>query len=206
MASTIKKVVINYSTVLLVGALVFLSNFLDTKIFIFGENEFAVWFVLSILCFASGWFINRTLGWHYGGKVLFAVIIGVTFLSVLMITFFNEYFAANELITENIILYTLRNITLGAMGFFGMAIQAILSEEREVVILREKIKIYEAKNIDHKKEAELELREAKLEAQKIIFEAEAKAKNTFLKKERIEKELKEFIQAEKELIKKYEEL
>jgi len=39
-----------------------------------------------------------------------------------------------------------------------------------------------------------------------MLEAEAKSKNMILKKERIEKELQEFIQAEKELIKKYEEL
>ena len=43
-------------------------------------------------------------------------------------------------------------------------------------------------------------------SEKIIFDAEANAKNTLLKKERIESELKEFIQAEKELIKRYEEL
>jgi hypothetical protein len=40
---------------------------------------------------------------------------------------------------------------------------------------------------------------------KIINDAEAEAKNITLKKERIESELKEFIQAEKELIKKYED-
>ena len=204
--SALNKKLANYGAVLLIGVLIFISNFLDTDLFIFGENNFTVWFVLSIMCFACGWFINRTLGWQYGGKVVFAVIIGVTFLSVFMITFFREYFAISELLFENIILYSLRNITLGAMGFFGMAVQQVLGEEREVVLLREKIKILEEIRYDRNKESELELKEAQLKAKEILFEAQAQSKNMILKKERIERELKEFIQAEKELIKKYEEL
>ena len=50
------------------------------------------------------------------------------------------------------------------------------------------------------------LREAQLKADKIVNDAEAKSKNTFLKKERIEGELKEFIQIQRELIKRYEDL
>lgn len=130
----------------------------------------------------------------------------MTFLSIFMITFFDEYFASSELIFENVILYTLRNITLGAMGFFGMAIQIVVAEEREVVLLREKLKIMEEIRYDRNKESELELKEAEIKAKKIILDAEVQSKNMIMKRERIEKELKEFIQAEKELIKKYEEL
>lgn len=202
----LKKTIADYGAVLLIGILIFTSNFLDTDIFIFGENHFAVWFVISIMCFACGWFINRTLGWQHGGKVVFSVIIGVTIISIFMITFFREYFASSELLFENIILFSLRNITLGAMGFFGMAIQQVLGEEREVVLLREKIKILEEIRYDRHKESELELKEAQLKAKEILFEAQSQSKNMILKKERIEKELKEFIQSEKELIKKYEEL
>jgi regulator of protease activity HflC (stomatin/prohibitin superfamily) len=60
--------------------------------------------------------------------------------------------------------------------------------------------------MDAKKEADLTLKEAKIQAQKLINDAELNAKNIFLKKERIEKELKEFIQIEKELLNKYEDL
>ena len=59
---------------------------------------------------------------------------------------------------------------------------------------------------DSKKEAELLLREASIKAEKIINDSEATAKNIILKKERIEHELKEFIQTERELLKRYEEL
>ncbi len=199
------KNIIKYATAILLGVLIFASDFLDTDIFNFDEKNFAVWFVLSILCFASGWYINKTLGWHKGGKIVFSVIIAVTIVSIFMITFFSGYFNANEILTENLILYSLRNVTLGAMGFFGMAIQEFINNRRDTQILIEKFEFLERESDISKKEAKLIIKEANLNAEKIINNAEAKAKNLFLKKERIEKELKEFIQTERELIKRYEE-
>lgn len=201
-----KKMLVNYGAAVLLAAFLFISNFLNTNLFDFGQLNFAVWFVLSIFSFSCGWFINRVLGWQHGGKIVFAIIIAVTIVSLFVIIFFNEYFSAAELLTENIILYSLRNITLGAMGFFGMAVQEVLGSERESVILKEKIKVYEQTMLDAKREAEITLKEAKVKAQKLVNDAELHAKNTILKKERIESELKEFIHTERELIKKYEEL
>lgn len=201
-----KKFITSYSTPLLLGLLIFTSDFLNTSLFNFGDRNFAVWFVLSILCFACGWYINRTLGWQRGGRIVFAVIVAVTILSIAIIVFYNEYFGTFELLAENLILFSLRNITLGAMGIFGMATQEVVSGEKEALILREKVKVFEATASDSRKEAELLIKEAKLTADTIIHEAEATAKNIFLKKQRIEQELKEFIQTERELIKKYEEL
>ncbi len=199
------KNILKYATAILLGVLIFASDFLDTDIFNFDEKNFAVWFVLSILCFASGWYINKTLGWHTGGKIVFSVIIAVTIVSIFMITFFSGYFNANEILTENLILYSLRNVTLGAMGFFGMAIQEVINNRRDTQILIEKVELLERESNISKKEAKLIIKEARLNAEKIINDAEAKSKNLFLKKERIEKELKEFIQTERELIKRYEE-
>jgi hypothetical protein len=201
-----KERLFNYLTPALLGVLMLSSNFLNTSIFNFGNNNFAVWFVLSVLCFACGWFIDKTLGWHTGGKVIFSIIIGATVLSILIISFFREYFAANELLTENLILYSLRNITLGSTAFFGMAVVEVFSMQKDFVVITEKLKIYEDAVRDSKKEAELEIKEAKINAQKIINDADMHAKNIDQKKERIEKELKEFIQTERELIKKYEDI
>ena len=206
MAFSPKRVLVDYGAAILLAVFLFFSNFLNTNLFDFGQLNFAVWFVLSIFCFSSGWFINRVLGWQRGGKIVFAIIIAITIVSLFIIIFFNEYFSASQLITENIILYSLRNIMLGAMGFFGMALQEVLGSERESVILKEKIKVYEQTMLDAKREAELTLREAKVASQKLINDAELSAKNTILKKERSESELKEFIHTERELIKKYEEL
>lgn len=196
--------ILKYIVPVLLGVLLFASNFLNTQLFRFGDNNFAVWFVMSMLCFACGWYINKSFTWHFGGKVVFATIIASTIVSIFIITFFRDYFAATQPLAENLILYTLRNITLGSMAFFGMAITEIFTLQKEASVNREKVKIIEEVGKDVKKEAELELREAKINAKKIINDAEAAAKNIILKKERIEKELKEFIQAEKELIKKYE--
>lgn len=43
-----------YLTPLLLGVLIFASNFLHTDIFKFGELNFAVWFIISLFCFACG--------------------------------------------------------------------------------------------------------------------------------------------------------
>lgn len=197
---------IKYSTPVLLGVLMFASNFLNTSLFSFGNNNFAVWFVLSVLCFACGWYINKTLGWHFGGRVVFSTIIAATFVGIIVITFFNDYFTGSELLTENLILYSLRNIVLGSMAFFGMAVVEVLAMQKEFVVIKEKLRIYEDAIKESQKEAELVLKEAKINAQKIINDAEINAKNIMLKKERIEKELKEFIQIERELIRKYEDL
>jgi hypothetical protein len=199
------KTLYHYATPVLLGVLMFASNFLNTQIFNFAEHNFTVWFVLSLLCFACGWYINKTFGWHFGGKVVFATIVSATIISILLISFFRDYFAANQLLTENLILYSLRNITLGAMAFFGMSVAEVLIMQKHYAVTNEKIKLYDEMLKDAKKEAELEIREAKINAKKIIYDAQAEAKNITLKRERIESELKEFIQAEKELIKKYEE-
>jgi hypothetical protein len=199
-----KDLFIRYVVPALLAVLMFSSNFLNKKLFGFDDQNFAVWFVLSVLCFTCGWYINQSLGWRLGGRVVFSIIVAATFISIIMITFFQEYFDANELITENLLLYSLRNIMLGAMAFFGMALAEVLILQKELLVFQEKQKIIDETGKDLRKEAELELREAKIKAQKILNDAEAEAKDITLKKDRIEKELKEFIRTEKEFIKKYE--
>jgi hypothetical protein len=201
-----KRKLYNYIFPLLLGILMFASNFLNTNLFSFGNHNFTVWFVLSVLCFALGWYINKSLGWRTGGKIVFSLIIAVTIISIMIITFFRDYFAANELLTENLVLYSLRNVTLGAIAFFGMAVSEVLTLEKEIAVIKEKLGIFEGELKDAKKEAELEIREAKIEAKKIVTEAGITAKEIMSKKNKIENELKDFIQAEKELIRKYEDV
>lgn len=198
------KKLASYFAPALIAVLIFLSNFLDTEIFKFGENNFAVWFVISVFCFALGWYMNKSYDWHLGGKIIFALAIATSFISIFLVTFFKEYFSASSLVAENIILYTLRDIMLGTMAFFGMAMGEIFSLQKELLEVKSKLNIFEEYIKSAKDEAALTVLEAKVKAEKIINDAESCAKNTLLKKERIEKELKEFIQIERELIKKYE--
>ena len=55
-----------------------------------------------------------------------------------------------------------------------------------------------------KMKSELMLKEAALESEKIILEANRKASNILEQKNILERKLKEFIEVEKELIKKYD--
>jgi hypothetical protein len=203
-----KRELLDFVAPALLAVIMFASNFLNTEIFDYGNNNFAVWFVISFLSFGCGWYINKSLGWQFGGKVVFSIVIAVTFISVFMITFFRDFFGANYLLAENFILYSLRNITLGAMALFGMSIVETMIQHNKNELLQEKLNNNQPPHSDYdsKKESDLDIREAKLHAQKIITEAELEAKNIILKKERIQQELREFIRAEKELIKKYEDV
>jgi hypothetical protein len=182
------------------------SNFIGVELFSFGAYNFTVWFVLSVFCFASGWFLSRQAGWQYGGKILFAVIVATIMISLFTITFFNEYFGADNISMENIILYSLRNISLGAMGFFGMAIQFILQGAREVLILKEKIKTMEKSNSDFELQGALIIKEAELRAKEIVSNAELEAEKINMIKTKTEEELKQLIKSEFELLKKYKEI
>lgn len=114
----IEKKSIYYATAVLLALIIFASNFLSTDIFKAGYQNFSVWFILSLFSFACGWLINKTLGYVHGGKIVFSVIVSTSFISAVMISLFSEYFGLSDLLVENLILFILRNITLGAMAFF----------------------------------------------------------------------------------------
>jgi hypothetical protein len=195
---------IYYSTPGLLAVIIFASNFLSTDIFKAGYQNFSVWFVLSLFSFACGWLINKTLGYNHGGKVIFSVIVSATFISVILVSLFSGYFGLSELLVENMILYILRNITLGAMSFFGMALC-------ELIILQKDTSPAKLKEDDSKKvlanaqrEAQLLIEEAKLKADKMIYQVGQGVNEMVERKNLIERRLKEFIAAERDLIRKYE--
>jgi hypothetical protein len=200
----IEKKSIYYLTPGLLTVIIFSSNFLSTDLFKAGYSNFSVWFVLSLFAFACGWLINKTLGYNHGGKVIFAVIVSAAFISILMVSIFSEYFGLSALLVENLILYLLRNITLGAMAFFGMV-------QCEAIILQKNVVHTKVKNDDGsrelanaQKEAQVIVEEAKLKAEKLLFSTQQKVDSVLEKKNQIERRLKEFIAAERELIQKYE--
>lgn len=193
-----------YLTPAIIAALIFASNFLNTSIFGIATGDFSVWFILSVFVFASGWFMNVTLGSISGGKVLFTAIVAITIVSLIMVTVFSGYFGMSEVLVENLLIFALRNIFLGAMGFFGMAISENLILHKEIANYKSKNNQYEIYVENSRKEAKLIINDAKIKAEKIIFEAQKKSKNVIDTKNKIEQNLKEFIQTERELIQKYE--
>ena len=199
------KKVINYFTPALLAIIMFLSNFLSADIFHAGFQSFSVWFVLSVFAFACGWFVDKTLDWKFGGKILFAIIVGTTAIGLFLIIFFNQYFGVNEILPENLVLYSLRNITLGSIGFFGMAVAEVTILQRELAMFQNT----KETNVDErelaKKEAHLILNKAKVDADKMLFEAEKQLNEITTKKNRVESQLREFVRVEREIIKKYEQ-
>ena len=195
---------IHYLTAILLAFIIFASNFLSADIFVAGVQNFTVWFVLSIFAFACGWLINKTLGWVVGGRVVFAAVVATTFITIVMIGFFRTYFGLSDLLFENIILYSLRNVMLGAIAIFGMAIPETISLHREIETLQLKSENLIDKSKEAEKEAEMILKNAKIEADKILFDAKKKSHEILQNKNRIEKDLRQFIRTERELIKQYE--
>jgi hypothetical protein len=199
----IDKPKIYYGTAGILAVLVFASNFLNTDLFKAGFQNFSVWFVLSMFSFACGWLINKTLGYNHGGKIVFAVIVASSFVSVIMISLFNEFFGFSYLLVESMILYILRNITLGAMAFFGMALSEVIILQKEAAGKSKNDNTQKTVETSQR-EVQLIIDEAKLKAEKIVYEAQQRADDLIERKSQIERRLKEFIAVERELIKNYE--
>lgn len=198
------KINLHYATVVLLGLIMFSSNFLSAKLFTGEILNFAVWFILSIFAFSCGWIIDKTLGWRYGGKLVFAVIVATSIMSVFLVTFFRGYFGINEYLTENFILFSLRNIMLGVMGIFGLAVAELLAVQKEIEQLKHQTQLNRKIAEDAEREAEIIIREAKSKADAMLVEAERESLEMINRKKEIEIQLKEFLKTEKELLKKYE--
>jgi cell division septum initiation protein DivIVA len=153
--------------------------------------------------FACGWLINKTLGYNHGGKIVFAVIVASSFVSVIMISLFNEFFGFSYLLVESMILYILRNITLGAMAFFGMALSEVIILQKEAAGKSKNDNTQKTVETSQR-EVQLIIDEAKLKAEKIVYEAQQCADDLIERKSQIERRLKEFIAVEREIIKNYE--
>lgn len=122
-----------------------------------------------------------------------------------MIGIFSNYFGVNNLVTENLILYTLRNIVLGSMALFGMAVSEVAHLRLGFIEMEdEEIIEKEEKSYDVGDQADLILKEARLEAEKIVFDAQKKFEGITQQKKHVETQLKEFIQVERDIIHKYE--
>ncbi len=167
------KKILYYLIPVLVAVLIFLSNFLNTKLFDSEIINFVVWFILSLFVFASGWITNNIFGWVKGGKIIVAVIVSTTVVSAILVSFFSDYFRTGNLLFENIILYSLRNILLGVMSIFGMAISELLTLQHEI----EKLNMIDHEQIKNNalKESDLIIREANVKADKIVLEATKKS-------------------------------
>lgn len=196
----------NYLLPGLMALLMFASNFLNTNLFGKDVQSFTVWFLISLFVFVCGWLILKNFNWVLGGKIVFTVSVGMVIISLILVVLFRDYFDVNNPIVENLILYSLRNIILGAMGMFGLTVAEVIRIQHDQKNLE---KAFETKKsefaTENEKMIELLVSEAKLKAEKIVFDAEKRAMELKEKSSQIESKLKELILLEKDLIKKYEE-
>lgn len=188
----------------LLAIIIIASDFLSTEIFKSSFQNFSVWFILSVIAFAIGWFSNKSFGYHFGGKIIFAVIIASAIFSLILLTLFKDYFGLSDLLVENLILFTLRNITLGSMAFFGMVVCELLILQKELVKNSSKEDEVKKILINAQREAQIAIEEAKLKADKMLFDVQKNLNEMIERKNQIERRLKEFIQTERELLKQYE--
>jgi cell division septum initiation protein DivIVA len=89
------------------------------------------------------------------------------------------------------------------MAFFGMALSEVIILQKETA--------HKTKEDDSQKtvqlgqrEVQLIIDEAKLKAEKMVYEAQQRVDDLIERKTQIERRLKEFIAAERELIQNYE--
>lgn len=182
----------------------FSANFVSTDLFDPGFQTFTVWFVLSLFAFAAGWLIDKVAGWKKGGILVFTVTAASAIISLFLLSFFGDFFSSENLIIEELILYSLRSFTLGAFGFFGMSLAEVFILQNEIENCKANKEAKKKMLETAEKEAGLIVKEAELKAEKIIFDAEKKSKVIKYKTDEVETKLRELIRIEKELIQKYE--
>ncbi|MCF8435655.1 MAG: hypothetical protein K9G57_02330 [Ignavibacteriales bacterium] len=119
----------------LLAVIIFFSDFLSTDLFDAGLANFSVWFILSLFAFVCGWLINKTFGWIWGGRIVFAVTIASAVVTVFLVSYFNGYFGVDDLLSENLVLFLLRNVFLGAIGLFGMSVSEVLALQEQNKLL-----------------------------------------------------------------------
>ncbi len=183
--------------------IIFLSDFLNTHMFETMLQTFSAWFILSVLVFALGWIIDKSFGWVVGGKIVFVSIIISVVFSFTFVSVFTGYLDMSSPLLEDIILFILRNITLGAMGYFGMAIAEVTSNEA-IIKAQGEIEKSTALMIENaKKESELIVTEAKQKINEEKIAAKEEINELVRTELELKKKLNELISSEKEILKKY---
>ncbi len=181
--------------------LLVVSNLLNANLFVNSEYTFAVWFILLLASFATGWLMNSGFKWSNGNKVIFIVTIISIIITLSLVALFRNSFDMNNSLLGNLVLYSLRVLVLGLSALFGLSISENLKLQEKI----EDSKLGdEVQDVSTSDKAEYYIKEAKLKAEKLLFEAEKEAQQIKESKTQIEIQLRELIHTEREVIRKYE--
>ena len=186
---------------LFLAFLLLLSNLLSAKLFQSSNHHFTFWVVFLLFSFGSGWIMNSGYKWENGIKAISVVTFASIIVSLLLVTLMRSSFDLNSSIIDNFVHYSLRVFSIGSFSIFGFSIAEIIKLKRTT----SKNSDIEDPDISPKSnESDLVIKEAKLKAEKIIFEAEKEAQSINERKTQVEIQLRELIQTEREVIRNYE--
>jgi len=197
--SEIKKIYFIFP--LLLAFLLVLSNSLNTNMFTNSSSTFLVWFVLMLMSFFIGWVINNSFKWEKGIKTIFIVIFSSIFLSLVIVALFRNSFDLNTTLLGNFVFYSLRVFVLGSISIFGLSVAENIKNGK---IISEKTNQVSENNLSNN--SDFLIKEAKLKAEKIIFDAEKEANKINERKVQIEIQLRELIHTEREVIRNYDSI
>lgn len=175
--------------------LLLLSNLLSAKLLLISNHHFTIWFIFLLFSFGTGWLMNSGFKWDIGIKTISIVTFASVIMSLTLVALFKDSFDLSSSIIDNFILYSLRVFVLGIFSIFGLSIAEVVKLQKVII---------ENDNTSKKSESEYVIKEAKFKAEKIIFEAEKESKSINERKMRIEMQLRELIQTEREVIRNYE--
>lgn len=197
--------IVAYIAPVFLPLVVFASNFLDANLFGVVPHPFYVWFILSVLTFLCGWLIGHSFEWSQAFRLLVTTISVTAILSGVTALIFGYFVKKTGINVERIFLFLIRNLLLGLPALLGLAMMEVDKLQKVLIALKEKIKVLETDVFDAKKEAEVIVKEAEVKAKELLLEAEVKHKEVLFQKKHIQDQLREFIIAEGEIIKKYEQ-
>ncbi len=183
------------------GFLLIISNLLNANLFVNFDYTFTVWFIFLLASFAIGWLMGKGFKRNKGVKNISIVIVLSIIISLVLVALFRSSFDMNNTLLGNFVLYSLRIFVLGSSAIFGLSIS--MNEKGENVA-EVKSRIDTTPDVDLAKKEEYYIKEAKLKAEKILFEAKKEAQQIRDSKAQMERELRELIHTEREVIRSYE--
>ena len=177
------------------------SNSLNANIFVNSDYTFLVWFVLMLLSFFTGWFINYSFKWEKGIKIIFITIFTSIILSLVIIALLRNSFDLHSTLLGNFVLYSLRIFVLGSISIFGLSFAENIKNRN---IIFENTNNKQENNLSDN--AEFLIKEAKLKARILLLDAEKEYTQIKERKTQIEIQLRELINTEREVIRNYENI
>jgi len=192
--------IIYYTLPLFLLSLMVISILLNTNLFVNEDYTFVVWFVLMLAAFAAGKLMFPAFSKNYGAKIILVVTVIAAFLDLGIVATFHEKFSVHATLIGNLVLFALRVMLLGFSAFFGF-IYSQLSRVSDTV---KKEEVNFSEDNKNKEQVDLIIKQAKLKAEKIIFDAQKEAGQIKENKEKLELELRQLIQTEREVLRQYE--